>query len=153
MRGSRRQSREATLQILYQLDANPELQPGAAIALFLGELNRGSDDADVSPTAAGTPSSVRKADLDAEWISGRVHGVVAQLATLDEKLSSVSRNWRVDRMSRLDRNILRLALYELSLSEDLPRQVVFNEAIELAKRFGTAEAPAFINGVLESASK
>jgi transcription antitermination protein NusB len=151
MRGSRRQSREATLQILYQLDANPELQPDAAIALFLGELNRGNDDTDTAPSS--TPSPVRKADLDTEWISGRVHGVAAQIATLDEKLSSVSRNWRVDRMSRLDRNILRLALYELSLSEDLPRQVVFNEAIELAKRFGTAEAPAFINGVLESASK
>jgi transcription antitermination protein NusB len=153
MRGSRRQSREATLQILYQLDANPELLPDAAIALFLGELNRGNDDSDAPGASIGTPTPVRKTDLDADWIRGRVVGVTAQRAVLDEKLSSVSRNWRVDRMSRLDRNILRLALYELTLPEDLPRQVVFNEAIELAKRFGTAEAPAFINGVLESASK
>lgn len=74
---------------------------------------------------------------------------VAQQAEIDDVIQSASRNWRLDRMSRVDRNILRLATYELRFTEDVPVKVVINEAVELAKRFGAAESPAFVNGILD----
>ena len=68
---------------------------------------------------------------------------------MDASIERYSHRWRVDRMSRIDRNILRLAAYELTHCPDLPPRVVLNEAIELAKRFGSEESSAFINGILD----
>jgi N utilization substance protein B len=68
---------------------------------------------------------------------------------LDAKIRSVSKHWRLERMSRVDRNIIRLATYELMYMADIPRRVTLNEAVELAKRFGNEESPAFVNGVLD----
>ncbi|HLL25956.1 MAG TPA: transcription antitermination factor NusB [Kofleriaceae bacterium] len=68
---------------------------------------------------------------------------------IDELITSSSKNWRIDRMSRVDRNILRLGACELLAFKDVPVKVVINEAVELAKRFGTAESSAFVNGVLD----
>ena len=78
-----------------------------------------------------------------------VRGVKAGLGELDELLARCSRNWRLERMSWVDRNLLRLASYELSRRSDTPARVAINEAIEVAKRYGTTESPAFINGVLD----
>lgn len=69
---------------------------------------------------------------------------------LDERLSRASEHWSVARMTPVDRNILRLGLYELLYHPDTPPQVVLNEAVELAKRFGDADSPAFVNGVLDA---
>jgi N utilization substance protein B len=68
---------------------------------------------------------------------------------IDELIAGSSKNWRIDRMSRVDRNILRLGACELLAFRDVPVKVVINEAVELAKRFGTAESSAFVNGVLD----
>ena len=68
---------------------------------------------------------------------------------IDELIAASSKNWRIDRMSRVDRNILRLGACELVAFPDVPVKVVINEAVELAKRFGTAESSAFVNGVLD----
>jgi N utilization substance protein B len=68
---------------------------------------------------------------------------------IDAKIRSVSKHWRLERMSRVDRNIIRLAAYELMSANDIPRRVTLNEAVELAKRFGNEESPAFVNGVLD----
>ena len=73
----------------------------------------------------------------------------AYAARVDELIASSSKNWRLERMSRVDRNILRLGATELVASPDVPVKVVINEAVELAKRFGTAESSAFVNGVLD----
>ena len=70
-------------------------------------------------------------------------------AKIDELIAASSKNWRIDRMSRVDRNILRLGACELLAFRDVPVKVVINEAVELAKRFGTAESSAFVNGVLD----
>jgi N utilization substance protein B len=70
-------------------------------------------------------------------------------AQIDALIASASKNWRIDRMSRVDRNILRLGTCELIAFRDVPVKVVINEAVELAKRFGTAESSAFVNGVLD----
>jgi N utilization substance protein B len=71
------------------------------------------------------------------------------LADIDEALQSASKNWRLERMSTVDRNILRLATSELMYDETIPTKVVINEAIELAKRFGTSESASFVNGILD----
>lgn len=78
-----------------------------------------------------------------------VRGVWAEKPTLDARLQEVSRNWRVPRMALVDRNVLRLGAFELLHRTDVPRKVAINEAIELAKRYGAAEAKAFVNGVLD----
>ena len=80
-----------------------------------------------------------------------VRGVGARRAELDDVLARLSRNWRVERMAVVERNIIRLALWELLHAPAVPINVVINEAIELAKRFGTAEGAAFVNGLLDRA--
>lgn len=140
MAGSRRRAREVALQILYQLDANPELGAAEALGLYFRELAAGPAEEGVSTEA-----------FDRPFAESLVRGVHAHRATIDELLGKVSRNWRLERMARLDRNILRMAVFELSHLKEIPVEVVLNEAVDLAKRFGSAEAPAFVNGVLDSA--
>src|SRR5207237_9397412 len=75
-------------------------------------------------------------------------GVVAHLADIDQRLSEAAENWRLPRMATVDRNALRLGAFELLYQPETPPAVAFDEAIELARRFGTADSPAFVNGVL-----
>jgi N utilization substance protein B len=82
-----------------------------------------------------------------------VCGVAENLESIDRELKSYSTNWALDRMSRVDLAILRLAAYELTYCPDVPRNVVINEAIEIGKRFGTEETPSFVNGVLDHLSQ
>jgi N utilization substance protein B len=72
------------------------------------------------------------------------------LAEIDSKIESKSANWRLERMALVDRNILRLAIYELLKEPETPSAVIIDEAVELAKQYGTEESPAFINGVLDA---
>jgi transcription antitermination protein NusB len=126
--GVRREARELALQLLYALDLNPvEMEEG----LRLSREN--------SRSAQG----VR---LFAEEL---VAGVMANRGELDKKISEKSKNWAISRMARVDLNILRLALFELMFRDDIPRNVTINEAIEVAKKFGSEESPAFINGMLD----
>ena len=136
---SRRRAREIALQILYQLDAQGELDERQAIALFWKNFSAESAE-------AGVP-------IDEEtraFAETLVLGVSEQRAELDGVIGKASRNWRVERMARVDRNLLRLALWEMrNGGEAVPAKVAINEAIEIAKRYGTSESPAFINGVLD----
>ncbi len=76
-------------------------------------------------------------------------GVVAHLADIDAKITAAAENWRLARMPTVDRNILRLGAFELLFMQDTPAAVAFDEAIELARRYGSADSSAFINGVLD----
>jgi len=78
-----------------------------------------------------------------------VRGVRQDLEKLDERIRSASQNWRLERMARIDRNALRLGTYELLTRTDVPRAVILDEAVELAKRFGSDESSKFVNGVLD----
>ena len=81
-------------------------------------------------------------------------GVVARKDAIDEALKAAATNWRLSRMTPVDRNVLRLGAYELLFdSSNPPLEVVINEAIELAKRFGSEDSPAFVNGVLDQIGK
>lgn len=78
-----------------------------------------------------------------------VRGVSEERERIDEYIVQASENWRLDRMTRVDRNILRLGTYELLHQGDVPRAVILDESVELAKRYGTEESGKFVNGVLE----
>jgi N utilization substance protein B len=85
----------------------------------------------------------------AAFCLGLYHGVVAHLGEIDRRLGAVAENWRLPRMAAVDRNVLRLGTYELLFVPDTPPGVILNEAIELARRYGSADSPAFVNGVLD----
>ena len=78
-----------------------------------------------------------------------VRGVADNLDGIDKKVTAASQNWRLERMSRVDRNLLRLGTWELMFRADVPRAVILDEAVELAKSYGTDESSGFVNGVLD----
>lgn len=142
--GTRRRAREFALQILYQGDAQDSLGDEQALALFWKNFA-------ASAEAASTTVEAQAADLGdvQEFAEKLVRGVREHLAELDAQIQAASKNWRLERMARVDRNLLRLALYELKYADDVPAKVAINEAIEIAKRFGTGESSAFVNGILD----
>jgi N utilization substance protein B len=149
MVGPRRRARETALQVLHVMDVSPELDATAALARTFEHLmtERGVvEDDDAYGSGDALP-----ARPDRALVEELVRGVGDRRAELDEVLARLSRNWRVERMAVVERNIIRLALWELLHAPAVPVNVVINEAIELAKRFGTAEGAAFVNGLLDRA--
>lgn len=129
--GSRRTGRAYALQLLYARDGDPSTDVAGAAASWADAF-----DLEIDATARAFARDL-------------VAAASASAAQLDELITAASKNWRIDRMSRVDRNILRLGACELVAFREVPVKVVINEAIELAKRFGTAESSAFVNGVLD----
>lgn len=129
--GSRRTGRAYALQLLYARDGDPSTDVEGAAASWAEAF-----DLEIDATAQAFARDL-------------VAAASANGPRLDELIASASKNWRIDRMSRVDRNILRLGACELVAFRDVPVKVVLNEAVELAKRFGTAESSAFVNGVLD----
>ncbi len=84
-----------------------------------------------------------------DYADAVARGVAGELAQVDEAVRKASTNWRLERMARVDRNVLRLGAWELIHSTTVPRAVILDEAVELAKRFGSEESSAFVNGVLD----
>ena len=108
--------------------------------------------------ASGAPASQVIADFwretpgDAEgrdYADELVENIARDLVATDELIRSASKNWRLERMTRVDRNVLRLGAWELAHRRDVPRAVILDEAVEIAKRFGTEESGSFVNGVLD----
>ncbi|MFN7131752.1 MAG: transcription antitermination factor NusB [Myxococcales bacterium] len=131
--GMRTRARERVLQALYQVDVS------RADGLDALENAWTSDEAPV--------------EKDAREFSERLmRGVLDHREEIDKVIETHSHNWRLERMARVDRNILRLAVFELLHLRDVPKRVVINEAVELAKKFGTEESSAFINGILDKAA-
>jgi N utilization substance protein B len=126
--GARTTAREAALQMLFALDAT------------------GNDvDQTIYDYWRETPG-------DAEgksYANDLVKGAMAVVDELDARIAAASANWRVERMTRVDRNVLRLCVYELLYCLDVPRAVALDEAVELAKRYGAEDSGAFVNGVLD----
>ena len=91
--------------------------------------------------------------LLSDFVREQVHGISEHLAEVDRMVTSHAENWRLGRMSVVDRNILRLAVYELLFRDDIPPIVSINEAIDLSKKFGTDESGGFVNGILDSIYK
>jgi N utilization substance protein B len=139
---SRRRAREIALQVLYSIDANSDVDPKAALAHYFDRF--AAEEREDEPAES-------EAAVDQGFVETLVREVSERRAEIDDLLGQLSRNWRVERIARVERTILRMALYELKFRDDIPARVTINEAIELAKRFGSADASAFVNGLLDSA--
>jgi N utilization substance protein B len=129
--GRRRRSREEALKLLYQLDVVPPHDLEEALHLYWKERE------------ITEPEEVRP------YADAIVRGVLENTADIDDLISSHTHNWRLERIAAVDRNLLRMAIYEFLHQADVPRAVVINEAIEIAKRYSTEESSQFINGVLD----
>lgn len=126
--GSRRRARELALQLLYQYE------------LTHGELGQMQADFD---EWRGATDAVR------EFADALLRGTLEHLAEIDGELEQQTAHWRLDRLAAVDRNIIRLAMYELLFQSATPHAVVIDEAIEIAKKYGAEESPRFVNGVLD----
>ena len=129
--GSRRKARECALQMLFAADV-AGAAPEEVVRTYWAQLGE-----------AETENAAR------EFASRLAAGTLAHLEALDERIRSRAEHWRIPRMAIVDRNILRLAVYEF-LYEPTPRTVAINEALEIARRFSTYEATQFINGILDA---
>jgi N utilization substance protein B len=127
--GTRREGRELALQLLYALELNP---------INVQEMLRLSRE--------NSRASAEEARVFAEEL---VDGVVANRDAIDKIIVEKSKNWAISRMARVDLNIIRVAVFELVFLSEIPKNVTMNEAIEVAKKFGTEDSPAFINGMLD----
>ena len=129
--GSRRKARECALQMLFAADI-AETDAAQVLRTYWTELGE-----------ADTEDATR------DFATRLAAGTLAHLDTLDQRIRSRAEHWRIPRMAIVDRNILRLAVYEF-LYEPTPRTVAINEALEIARRFSTYEATQFINGILDA---
>ena len=126
--GSRRKSRELALQILFELDTN-QSDVQKAIDQFWKNFDYPEDLRDFSERI--------------------VEGVSQHREELDRLIGKHAKNWSLGRIDRVDRNIMRAAIFELAHCPDIPPKVAINEAIELSKKFGSEKSPSFINGILD----
>lgn len=146
--GVRRQGREFALKVLYSLyDHDTEideiLEEFWRNFRFHNDVLGEPDDSD----SARVPAHVKA------FAETLVRGVVDKLQEIDGTIDQCSKNWALDRMSRVDLSLLRMSVYELMYQPDVPASVVMNEAIEIGKRYGTKDTPAFINGILDKISE
>lgn len=129
--GTRRKARECALQMLFAADSSQE-SAEFLTKVFWEEL--GEEETD-EPTR--------------EFANKLLVGTLRELKTIDERIRSRAEHWRISRMAIVDRNVLRLAVYEF-LFDSTPHTVIINEALEIARRFSTFEATQFINGILDA---
>lgn len=126
-------ARECALKVLYQMEMT-RWPSEKALANFWEQESEHADD-------------VR------DFTMRLIDGIQSNLTGLDEKLSEYATNWQLSRMAVIDRNVLRMGLYELKYSEGIPPKVAINEAVELAKKYGDMESSKFVNGILDKIHK
>lgn len=132
MNQDRRLARELALQLLFQSEFAPQISVYAFLQLYDNKY--------------GTETI--------EYAEQIIKGVADSKSKIDDKISSVSRNWKVDRMALVDRNILRVAIFELKVSQErLSEKIIINEAIEIAKKYGNTDSAGFINGILDQVGR
>lgn len=139
--GKRRQAREMALQMLYQRELG-DAEPTQLLRAFdIHAFRAETADAGVSPRAS---------ELALDYARTLVEGSLAHQESIDRLVADQADNWRLERMPVVDRNVLRLAVYEMRFQPDVPAVVVIDEAIELAKKFGSEQSGRFVNGILDA---
>ena len=126
--GPRRHGRELAVQALYQIEVTEDASP-RSLALFLSHFEGGAE--------------------AKEFARRLIAGVLEHREDIDRRIKDTAEHWKIDRIAKVDLVILRLATFELLHCPDIPLNVALDEAIEIAKRFGSAESSIFINGVLD----
>ena len=127
--GTRRRSRELAMQALFFMDINKDYSE-EMLDYFFANFN--------------PPDNVRL------FFSRLVKGVIGHMNEIDHIIKRFSRNWAIGRMSYVDRNIIRIGVYEMLYCRDIPFKVSINESVDIGKKFGTEESGSFINGVMDS---
>ena len=139
---SRSQARETALQALFQLDLNHGQEGEAAMYESL---------------ALDTAVSEAQGELteqDTAYLTAAVRGTRRQLAAIDELIAAAAKGWRLERMATVDRNVLRLAVYEMRFGEEqLKKGIAINEAVNLAKKYGTDDSGRVVNGILSTIAR
>ena len=128
----RRELRECIFQLLFRVEFNGQEEMPKQLLMFVDDIKEENE----------------AQEEDEAYISGKYEKIMEKLPEIDAMLEKVSRGWKLSRMGKVELTILRLAVYEMRFDEDIPEKVAINEAIELSKKFGGEEAPAFVNGVL-----
>lgn len=126
---TRRQLRENVFKILFRVDFHEEDNLQEQLDLYMEELEE-------------------LKEADSEYISNKCKEIFSKVAEIDEAINAQTKGWKTTRMSKMDLAILRLAVYEIKYEESIPDKVSINEAVELAKQYGTDDSASFVNGVL-----
>ena len=132
---SRRKLREEVFKLLFRVEFNPEEDMPEQVSYFFQDRDENGAEREIS-------------EEDRAAITAKYEKVAAMREELDRELSEKATDWKLNRIGRVELTILRLALYEMRYDDDIPEKVAIDEAVELAKKFGQADAPKFVNGVL-----
>ncbi len=172
--GKRRTAREMAVQMLYQNDLGgsnlPQIFNTFDVAEYVAQEDTETPEMPTAGGAAGSPRTKRPGLPDLEdrgeytkrrkrveeaflYAQSLVRGTLDHRQQIDEMIRGQADNWRLERMPAVDRNILRLAVYEMLFEMDIPKLVVVDEAIELAKKFGSEQSGRFVNGLLDGLLK
>lgn len=131
---NRRISREIALQILYQMEFDSNLTPAQGLRQYEDHFKNDQSSLD--------------------YTQKLIAGIKEHQSQIDETIQKFSINWKISRMSHVDRNIIRLSIYEMThMKDEVPKNASINEAIEIAKKFGSEDSSHFINGILDQISK
>lgn len=126
---TRREIRENVFMMLFRVEFHDQDEMDEQISLFADEL-----------------ASLREKDMT--YIKDKCNSIFEKIDEIDSAVNEVSSGWKTSRMSKVDLSIIRLAVYEIKYEEDIPFKVSINEAVELAKKYGTDDSPSFVNGIL-----
>lgn len=126
---TRRQLRENVFKMLFRVEFHDEKEMPEQLTLFEDEVEPISEDEKI-------------------YITNKYNDIYAHIEELDAAINEVSKGWKTSRMGKVDLTLIRLAVYEIRFEEEIPVKVSINEAIELAKKYGTDDSPAFVNGIL-----
>jgi N utilization substance protein B len=151
--GKRREARERAVQFLFQYDLNPPEDLEGALAQFWDSQQAAAIAEDKGPAKWGQhavlpPPTSEEAEVRF-FAEPMIRGTLAHRDEIDEVIRKHAKNWDLHRMAAVDRNILRLAIYEMLHRGDIPPVVSINEAIEIAKKFSTQDSGKFVNGILD----
>lgn len=125
---TRREMREQIFQILFRIEFHQEEELTEQLKYPLKEGET--------------------ADADSEYIQNKINAVTEKITEIDDMINAVAKGWKTSRMGKVDLTLLRLAVYEIKFEDGIPTGVAINEAVELAKKYGTDGSPAFVNGIL-----
>jgi len=151
--GIRREARERAVQFLFQYDLNQSEDLEQALRLFWDSQRAAALAEEKGAARWGEPVELPPATAEEAAVrvfaEPLIRGTLEHLPELDLQIKKYARNWDIHRMAVVDRNVLRLAIYEMLHREDIPPVVSINEAVDIAKRFSTEESGKFVNGILD----
>jgi N utilization substance protein B len=151
--GKRREARERAVQFLFQHDLNPPEDLNRALEEFWQTQRAAAIAGEKGPATWGQvvelpPPTAEEAETRL-FADPLIRGVIEHRDAIDEQIKSRAKNWELHRIATVDRNIMRLAIYEMLYREDIPPIVSINEAVDIAKKFSTQDSGKFVNGILD----